>query len=316
LGAYLSTEHKKRKGVDMRSEASKALKNGFELTEQELRRIYDALVQQMERVNTPEAPDLDVKFEVKFRNGVIAEPTTLDEILGLENIGSGKIEKLKIRMEKGIEATKTSILLDFVNIDSDTEIGNNAISYSIVGNDRDWVFITSSQLEERLSRIRKFAPNQLSNKRQTLLLLQLLLLIPFMLVTLLALFSSTESRKVQLLDKINLVESRWKSGDIKDSAEVSLEIAKIQATFNQIPQSLDWESNKWLVFIVVGFVGLIGLALFWAYYFPFYNFLWGDYIKVYERKKSTGKFIVGGIIFALVISVVANYISAILGIGK
>ncbi len=300
----------------MRTEASKALKSGFELTEQELRRIYDALVQQMDRINAPQASDLVVTFEVKFRNGVIAEPATLDEILSLENIGSGKVEKLKIRMEKDIEAAKTSILLEFINVDSETEIGSDAISYSITGNDRDWVFITSSQLEERLTRIRKFAPNQLLKKRQAFLFFQLLFWIPFMIVTIFSAFSSTESRKVQLLEKISLVESKWKSGEIKDPAEVSIEIAKIQANFNSSPQLLDWESNKWFLFIMIGLVAILGAALFWVYYFPFYNFLWGDYIKVYERKKSMGRFILIGIIFSIVISVAANYISVILGIGR
>lgn len=301
----------------MRSEASKTLKNGFDLSEQELRRIYDSLIQQMDRVNTPEAPNLVVTFEVKFRNGVIAEPTSLDEILGFENIGSGKIERLKILFQKGLDSSTTNIHLEFVDIDSETEIGSDSISYSITGNDRDWVFITSSQLEERLSRIKKFAPNQLARKRQSLLLFQILLLIPFMLIMLFTTISLAEHRNDELIDKINQVESSWKSGKIEDPVQVTLELAKIRANTTEISQYLlDWETNKWFIFIMVGVLALSGLAIFWWYYFPFYNFLWGDYVKVYERKKSVGKFIVIGVLSSIIISVVANYISVALGIGR
>jgi len=301
----------------MRSEASKTLKNGFDLSEQELRRIYDSLIQQMDRVNTPEAPNLVVTFEVKFRNGVIAEPTSLDEILGFENIGSGKIERLKILFQKGLDSSTTNIHLEFVDIDSETEIGSDSISYSITGNDRDWVFITSSQLEERLSRIKKFAPNQLARKRQSLLLFQILLLIPFMLIMLFTTISLAEHRNDELIDKINQVESSWKSGKIEDPVQVTLELAKIRANTTEISQYLlDWETNKWFIFIMVGVLALSGLAIFWWYYFPFYNLAINPGVKEKKKKKSVGKFIVIGVLSSIIISVVANYISVALGIGR
>jgi hypothetical protein len=301
----------------MRSEASKSLRSGFDLTEQELRRIYEALVQQMDRVITSEAPDLKTSFEIKFRNGVIAEPTNLNEILDLENIGSGKIERLKMRVEKGTEISKTRILLEFINIDSDSETGNDAISYSIIGSDRDWVFITSSQLEERISRIKKFAPNQLLQKKRTALLsLQLFILLPLSLGMLMVAYVSSEYRKNVLLEQINAIESAWKSGQIKDPIEVVLEISKLQVTHDPSSPLFNWEDNRWYILMIIAFGALLGLGLFWVYFFPFYNFLWGDYVKVYEKKKAIGKFIIGGIILTLVISMIANYFSAILGVGK
>jgi hypothetical protein len=56
----------------MRTELRKSFFHGFVLTEQELRRIYDIMLQQMKRITTANVVDV---FELKFKNGMVAEKT-------------------------------------------------------------------------------------------------------------------------------------------------------------------------------------------------------------------------------------------------
>lgn len=297
----------------MRTEAKKSFQHGFELSEQELRRIFDALNQQMERSFQGCTPN--ASFEVKFKNGAIANPGTLDEILALENMGSEAVLRLLIRIDDGRAQPSSSIKLEFIDVDNDFEPGYDSISYTIVGEDQNWVFITSSQLEERISRTKKFALNQFVGRRNRLLpllvslILSLAMLGPFLISVI-----NTGARLTQLRrQKIDAIEVQWLNGDIKDPIEVmiALERAQLEDTLNPFYLSL-------LAFIIpVGFVILfVGGLYFWARYFPVYNFLWGDYVSFYERKKSVGRFILVGVILTIIIAVIANYISALIGIGR
>jgi hypothetical protein len=68
----------------MKTIAKKTFKKPFVLTEQELRRIHDVLEQQIQRVLPAE--DVATVYELTFANGVVANPTSLDEIFAQENL--------------------------------------------------------------------------------------------------------------------------------------------------------------------------------------------------------------------------------------
>ena len=299
----------------MRSEAKKAFQHGFDLTEQELRRIFGCLMQQMERVCQDAPPK--ASFEVKFKNGVITNPASLEEIFALENIGSGAILRLLIKLDDGTEQPSSSIKLEFIDVDNDSEPGYDAIAYTIVGDDRDWVFITGSQLEERISRIKRFALNQIGGRRNRVLPLLMLAVvgIAFVAVMLFVLPAYTTSLTQTQLQAIDSLEARWKNGEFTDSMEVIFELHRLRLQ-EQEPRSL------WGILLVTtagpfGVAVLIIAVLYaWAHFFPVYNFIWGDYVRVYERRKAVGRFILVGIILAIVVSVVANYLTVLLGVGQ
>jgi hypothetical protein len=149
----------------MKTEARKVLKHGYWLTEQELRRIVDSLIQQMERVSL--RSDIITSFELKFQNGVISETQLIDDVISQENIGSGAINRLKIHMKSMNNTVHPEISLEFINAEAENESDLVAIRYHIVGDDRDWVFVTSSQLEERLGRIKRFVVKQVFGQWHT-----------------------------------------------------------------------------------------------------------------------------------------------------
>lgn len=284
-------------------------------------------MQQIERVRQDAPPK--VSFEVKFKNGIIANPTSLEEIFALENIGSAAIVRLLIRLENGVEPI-SSIKLEFIDVSNDPEPGYNAVSYTVIGEDRDWVFVTSSQIEERISRIKTLATLDLFSRQEryrgcTLLIMIILVIFLFgMIFTFTSLMADLPSVTETRLQTIDSLEAKWKSGEFTDPIEIILELERAQA------RQLDWTGleilgspGAWGVWIAktvalpIVILILLGFAIYsCAYFFPAYNFIWGDYTKVYEKRKGTGKFVLGTIILAIILSVVGNYFSALLGIGR
>lgn len=56
----------------------KSFEHGFVLNEQELRRIYNILVQQMNEVNSHE--DFDTTFTMIFKNKITVEKSSIDDV--------------------------------------------------------------------------------------------------------------------------------------------------------------------------------------------------------------------------------------------
>src|SRR5437867_2106591 len=77
----------------MRTELKKYFIHGFILTEQELWRINDDMVQQMERETND---DIISFFEIKYKNGVRAEKASLGEIISENNSGKWEVQALKM----------------------------------------------------------------------------------------------------------------------------------------------------------------------------------------------------------------------------
>jgi len=76
----------------MNTKIEKSPNHPFALNEQELRRILDLMLQQVGRVA---AQTVQTQFTIEFRNGSVASPVTLDEILSQENYGSISMSAFK-----------------------------------------------------------------------------------------------------------------------------------------------------------------------------------------------------------------------------
>lgn len=117
---------------------------GFILSEQELKNIYNVLVQQIMIITS----NFVSSFELNYKNGMLVERDTLNAVLSEENAGSLKICGLTIIIleEKQLKYP-TKITIKFANADK-------PISYDISGNDRDWVYNTGLQIEKSLKKIK------------------------------------------------------------------------------------------------------------------------------------------------------------------
>lgn len=99
--------------LPMKTEAKKTYTFGFALTESELRRLHDLLIQQI--CKTSSAATYNTIYELRFRNGSIGYPTTLDEVLNQENFGSSAITRLRMTVRDPGLIPHNSIACQFVD---------------------------------------------------------------------------------------------------------------------------------------------------------------------------------------------------------
>jgi uncharacterized membrane protein YwzB len=289
----------------MPSYSRKSYAHGFFLNEQELRRIHDLLIQQMEK-NLGNNSCLS-GVELRFRNGVISEHTSIEKVFVLENIGSATVQRLNLHYSDKPEDPSTKISLDF--IDPREEFDDSPIRYEIIGDDRDWVFLTSSQLEERIKRIKRFSirkfvkPN--FNGILNYISFSMIFLLFGIIATLLTsslLFSDPDTPEAE---SIGDIEVAWKAGEIKDPIEAIIRIEKSKQKPETQLSSKEKVFTYGSLFIFVAI--LIGIPLSW-YFLPPYVFYWGENMKLVDRRQNAGKFILIGILFTILLSIASNFV--------
>lgn len=282
----------------MRSEARRVYFDGFLISEQELRRLYDVIIQQMKK--TPLGVNFQSEFEVKFRNGIISEPAAIDEIFTLENDGSAAIQRLVIRLFDKEEKPSYGILLTFSN--PSAEYIEESMRYQVIGEDRDWVFITSSLVEERIGKIKRFTTQRIVGKNLSRYIsnsyTNIIGLFAILFIFSLFMFSSTPSGET-----IANIEADWRSGKLTDPIEAMIRLQKrvVLPGINSYGQ----------VFLFTTFALSIVIAIIiplTAFIYSPYVFYWGDGMKGVDRKRSIGNFVLVVIILGVILSVLSNFI--------
>lgn len=286
----------------MRTEIEKSFDHGFFLSEQEIRRILDWLVQQVERKGA-----FRRAFEIKFANGAIAKPSSLDEVVGQENIGSKAITRLKITVDDGQQPPNYLVEMTFSDATLIGEGGDRKkeegkpIRYSVSGDDRDWVFVTASELDERIGRLRQFRFNASGRAVMKYVL-------PFVMILTMAFMVHLVSDLSNTSDKIGLehLRSAWKKGDVKDPIEIMFEIDALR------------HSSRGQENIVLPMVAMLGVMILVTigplvgqivnYLSPSYNFYWGEYITAYDRRKTRVNILLITIVGGVVASFIASWL--------
>lgn len=289
----------------MKTEARRTFNCGFALAEGELRRLHDVLVQQIRRTSV--ADDYHASYELKYRNGSVAYPGSLDEVLEQENFGSAAIVRLWMDVSGPDENPTNRISVEFANAEDEDD---EPVKYRVTGEDRDWVFVTSSQLEERIGKIKLFAPNQLFT-RGSRIWVTFLPLALVMFVGLLFINFTSHHRHTQSLKQLDSIGREWKAGVIRDPADLAIQSGRV------IIDEVDAQGTApmWVPFaMVVVIVCLPLLSYCYIYFQPLYNFLWGDYVAIYETRRSRGRFLVVGILLTLVLGILINFLSKRIGI--
>jgi hypothetical protein len=289
----------------MDAESKKSYHHGFILKEADLRRLVNLIEDQFNKLS--DRPGVGA-FRMKFRNGAITENTSLDEVLAQENIGSNQIVRLSYSHNSD-EPNPNSVQIEFINADLDDDAGIVSVRFKVFGHDRDWVIITSSLLEERVDKFKRFALNQLFGKGPSKAFVRLLL--PLIVVFIPILISIgipllTGAHKVTPADKL---AEAWKSGTIKDPVEAIIFLEKEKKGFG--PQGEPFPIKEVVYFFGSIIVLLLIMAFFLKYYLV-YNFLWGEYVEEFNRRESTRRFwlivIAVGIVVSFVGGILANNI--------
>ncbi len=248
------------RAVSVRETSSK----GFTLNEQEIRRIYSIITQQMKAVVPSD--DYESTFTLTFKNKIEEQKTNIDDIFAESNGGAWEIQKLDIKVHYKYDE---EIRLKFEKNSS------SSIYYSIEGKDRNWVFLTKSYLDERIKSIAK----------------QLFFRDDFISLSVISTLVLTYIGTLVLI-----------IGKLIFPSHVDISIP-----FGDLI----------VILLLLLFLGIAALTYFIC--FTPYNFSWGDYKQAYEKRQAGGKFILIGVLLAVILSIiggiVANYLTIRIGVG-
>jgi len=200
-----------------------------------------------------------------YSNGVISEIENIDSIFSFKNDGSSLINRIRLNLTDKDESYTYNyrIFMSFSNPKYLSEPNNHSISFQIEGDDRDWVFITTSQLEERIKRIKSKVP--LRDKTISSTITFSALGISFLSFYILLNEMITSGR-----EKINAVENRWNNKEITDLGKLIIESQKVSIIDNPFTGS-----SSLIFILVLPFImmfGLFPLIKLFYYFFPRYNF--------------------------------------------
>ncbi|MBL7941747.1 MAG: hypothetical protein JNM00_03220 [Flavobacteriales bacterium] len=274
-------------------ESNQSFTFGFVLTEQELRRTIDLCIEQLKKDNA--TPTITQKFTIKYANGAVGDTDNLDLVISEENSGSSQIISLDLEFLDNLER---KITINFSDIDSNGVSTENSVKYSTKGDSRDWVFVTSSQLEERLKKVSRFSLN--TSKKRYRLLWTLIFPIGFLIPMLGTLIFGSNSKE-RLLQGI---KADWIAKKLTDPIDAMIRIAEANASMESLT------SMKY-TFIILGIITVLVLLLYIyiKMLYPIHNFCWGDYLETFKRKESTRKTVNSVVIIGLIISIIGGLIA-------
>jgi hypothetical protein len=215
---------------------------------------------------------------------------------------------LKFDIIASIEGGEYYASIEFVNADDDEDPGSTSVRYVLRGFDKDWVFVSSSLINERIDKIKRFALNQFSSKIAQITF-PILFLIVFVIP--IAIVSYNRNKEMQRLSPVKELTQMYSQNKINNpiDAIIFLEQKKEQ---NDLNKNDPISQLKPIVYGFISFGLLFLLYLFFVKYYLVYNFCLGDYLTLFQKRESGRKFwlvVIGvGIIVSFVGGVLANKI--------
>jgi hypothetical protein len=286
----------------MRTESERTFEHGFLIDEQNVRRVFELCRKRME-LRVP-AVQVKTKLSIKFRNDAIASPTTIDEILTLENVGSKGIVKLRIEFDDGKQKPDEAIVIEFQDT-SGASTKNKPVSYSIVGGDRDWVFVTKSELDERISQLKTLSLEGFADWVRPAFTV---IMVGSVIVGMSYAAKATEAETDHARRDLRSTRDRLKAEGANP----------FDAVFAVSEVALERKPNTGMSYVMVPlilitifsvFISAVRPSRILAALFPSYHFYWGGYIQPYEKRKTRANFVIVVIVVGLIISVLGNYLT-------
>jgi hypothetical protein len=310
----------------METRVSRRFDNGFVLTEQELRRIIDVMIEQQSRAHGMSPHEL--RFTMCFRDGTISKTNAIESVIGLENYGTQRLVGLAIELcSKPLEErdTSTEIILQFSTDETAHSGFNNEtgdakvpIQLRVRGNERDWVSVTLSKIEERISKIKHVDFQGIvrrSEVRFYLMLLSGILVNVGMFILMRTSITASNERRAAVLE----IERRYNAGEIADTGYLQILLHKASTELNPMNEPTTNVIFIGAMFVIVSLnplARLLGAML--GAMFPPRVFCWGDYEPEYRKKITTSKavwsFIFISIFAAILVGLFTEYIASTLGI--
>jgi hypothetical protein len=276
----------------MKTEVPKVYKNGFTLSEVELRRIVQTCQEHMLKQIQPQ--NISTKLTATLLDGSIIETPSIDDILALENSGSRQVKKTTLEYTDEKDPPEYQISLTFQNAD---KVASSWVSIrlNVVGQTRDWAFLAAADIDERLKKVKQLSSSFIVNSR-------LFLIVPIIISFAVMFLVLPPSYSYPLA--IDKLEAAYKSGTIKDPIEamIFLERAKNDP------------STRWLIIppMILTFgapwIFIFGLGKLFSIIAPAYNFYWGDYVSYYDKRRSAQNVFWTVVVLGIIVSVISAYI--------
>lgn len=284
----------------MKAEARKSFRHGFNLTEQELLRIVDTAKQQVRRVS--ENGEACFEMEATLKNGAVVEAPSVDELLSWENAGSRRVVGLAMGFMDRREKPQYVIHLHFADPGEEDEylFGPVPIRYLVRGEDRDWVLVTSSELEERVSRVKSFAWPQFFLGKRGAVSVSGIMSIVFLLFMVLSIHFASGSNRIA-----DTMESRWKAGTLRDPVEA---VVLMERAYELREVAVPGALVKAAIYAVGAMAALVLIVVAAYYLYPAYVFCWGDAATAYQTRLSTRRWPFGVVVTGLLLSVLGSVI--------
>ncbi len=269
---------------------------GFRLSEKDFRRILDLVT---EKIKT--GPDQKILRNATYRlvNGAIINTENFDDFFSEENVGTKRIVNIKVDL--GVEGGM-SAEIKFVDLISERE-EKNSIFYKLQGEQRDPLFVLASELDERIKYIQRI---NMWPERPFEFFMLFLMLMMFVFV------GTTFFSLSGLLPRAESVIAAYKAGRFaKDIPGLFEYITQLdEARFGRV----DTGGSSLVVVGGVLFIPAFGIATWYflkTFLYPF-NFVWGEYITVIEKRDRTKNFLLIGIGIAMVIGVISSYVAGLI----
>ena len=285
----------------IKTELKKNFTWGFVLSEQDLRRIVQTCQEHFFKEVSED--DCQQIITAKLQDGTIVESHSVDDILALENSGSRKIERVSLKFsektsdgddEFDFDKSDWSIHIRFQDASFKTTAWTS-ISYSITGKTRDWVFLASSDIEERIKKTKVLAFNNIVENRWFTMFPFFAGMLLFMFLGFRFVYSDSPSK---------LLEQAYNSGEIADPIEALIFLERAKEASQSSPR---------FFLIFLGSV-MIPLLLFWGFskilpwIAPSYNFYWGDHIVFLDKRKNVQNIFWTVIVLGIIVSIVSGLI--------
>ena len=316
----------------MKVEKKGSFQFGFVLREKDLRRIIDTIKEQITKVNEKEK--IEHNYSAKLKNGAILETSEIEHVLAVDNIGSSSVVRFTFNLKVN---DNHSVVIEFLN--PKIEGCKDSITYTVSSTNKDWVFVTLSLIEERitfLKRSKVFVPE--IGKIEVYMYL---FMIGILLFAVIFFYDRTRFQQENIDDDIyrkfnftERVELKAKQEPDTTPIEVLLFKYKLVDEYSKffenakhahkkkqidrkiIPSVI--EDNIFITIcsllcsgIVLPFIVFIYLRLANNLY-PLYIFCWGSTQDIFIKKETQRKFLLVTIITGLIVSVFAGFLVEIL----
>lgn len=276
----------------MKTEVTPKIRSGFLIKETELARLKDAINEQFKKIDGVD--DAIFSYQVKYRNGTIASVASLSELLQEENDGTRTVIRLVIEASAG-DAQSASVIVWFSDISHDSNSDTVPINYGVTSDNKDWTFVTSSTIDERITKLKvnkffSFIANPRSYR-----MLPVFIMAVFLFCFTMVLGDSTNAKIARISHIRATSKSMWEYMYRVDTMKT--------------PDSAMVAYLPYLLFASMAFLlfsdYLVKPVTRWM---PLYTFYWGDRVKIFDRKMAIIKFVFGGIFLAIILGVIGNFV--------